>query len=243
MEQARCHPKVQALLRIRECYKRRLKSRAGTIEGCKGSRLYEEYCKIKRAYISEFEFQKKTLLGEVKKKFHEEQPVVDILHQIHGLDLQDAKGDVVDLSSLSFERTRVMNALITITPPEVNKERCRRIEAIEAMVALGRVQDGHQFPVRARDVHKRSMEAINSLPNACKQTQCFLCFGNADGPSHRRSKGFHTKGDLKKHLLRFHARHMREGQHVRCPIDGMILQDGQHILMHAHEVHGTPVAC
>jgi len=51
VEQARSHPKVQALLRLRESYKRRLKSGAGTIEQYKGTRLYEQYCKIKRAYI------------------------------------------------------------------------------------------------------------------------------------------------------------------------------------------------
>jgi hypothetical protein len=59
VDQARRHPKVQSLLRLRECYKQRLKSRGGTLKRHRGTRLFEEYRKIQRAYISEFEFQKK----------------------------------------------------------------------------------------------------------------------------------------------------------------------------------------
>jgi hypothetical protein len=188
VEQARCHPKVQALLRLRECYKRQLKSRAGTIERYKGTRLYEQYCKIKRAYISEFEFQKKALLSEVKKKFREEQPVVDIVHQIHGSDLQDGTEDIAALPSLSPGRTRVMDALVTITPPELNEERSRRIEAIEAMVALGRVQDGHQFPVRTCEVGGRSVEQTVPPINVCKEMQCFLCLGNVKAAGYIRTR-------------------------------------------------------
>ena len=239
----RCHPRVQALLQLRERYKEQIKFRGGTIESYRGTKSYEQYCKIKRAYISEFEFQKKTLLGEIKRKFHEEQPVVDILQQIHGSDMQHVREDVAEVSFLSPERARVMDAVITITPPEPTKERARRTEAIEAMIALGRVQDGYQFLVRTREAHNRSMEAKTSPTNACKQTQCFLCFGSVGSPAYRRTKEFHSKGDLKKHLLRFHARRMNRGQHIKCPLDGMMLHDEQQILMHAHEVHGTPIAC
>merc|ERR1711881_574596 len=131
VDQARSHPRVQALLRLRECYKRRLKSRGGTIKGHRGTRLFDEYCKIKRAYISEFEFQKKALLREMKKKFREEQPVMDILNQIHGLDLQDNGSDADEASSLSTERMHVLDTLLTITPPMADQERSRRIAAIE----------------------------------------------------------------------------------------------------------------
>jgi hypothetical protein len=107
--------------------------------------------------MSELEFQKKALRSKVKRKFHEEQPVIDILHQLHGLDLQEIKGDVDDFSSLSTGRIRVLDALLTITPSTLDEGRRRRITAIEAIIALGQVQDGHQFPVRARDLGQRSV--------------------------------------------------------------------------------------
>jgi len=242
VDQARRHPKVQALLRLRECYKQRIKSRGGTIKGHRGTRLFEQYCKIKRAYISEFEFQKKALLSEVKRKFREEQPVVDILHQIHGLDLQDNDDDATEPSSLSSERLQVLDALLTITPPAADKDRSRRIAAIEAMITLGQLQDGHQFPVRPVEAGRQSMTRSTPLTKTCKQTQCFLCLGNAKASAHRRVKEFHSKGDLKKHLIRFHARRMQGGC-IICPLDGVVLRDGHDVLRHADKVHCTPIAC
>jgi hypothetical protein len=242
VDQARSHPKVQALLRLRETYKQRIKSRGGTIKGHRGTRLFEQYCKIQRAYISEFEFQKKALLSEVKKKFRDEQPVVDILHQIHGLDLQDNDGDVDEASSLSSERLHVLDTLLTITPPAADKERSRRIAAIEAMITLGRLRDGHRYPVRAVEVGRRSTERSTPPTMACKPKQCFLCVANAKASAHQRAKDFHSKGDLKKHLLRFHVRRMRFGQPIVCPLDGEMLHDGQQVLSHAYHVHRTPIA-
>jgi len=241
VEQARCHPKVQALLRLRESYKQRIKSRGGTIKKYRGTRLFEQYCKIQRTYISEFEFQKKAFLNEVKKKFRDEQPVVDILHQIHGLDLQDRDDNADKAPLLSTERMQVLDTLLTITPPVAGEERSRRIAAIEAMITLGRLQDGHQYPVRAVEVGSQSTGRSLPLMKACKQTQCFLCFGNVKASLHRRTKEFRSKGDLKKHLLRFHVGRMR-GECIACPLDGVVLRDGQQVLRHAHHIHKTPIA-
>ena len=94
----------------------------------------------------------------MKKKFHEEQPVVDILHQIHGLDLGDDDGDGDDSSLLSTERKHVLDTLLTITPPVADKERSRRIAAIEAMITLGRLHDGHQYPIRANEAGRQGAE-------------------------------------------------------------------------------------
>jgi hypothetical protein len=242
VDQARRHPKVQALLRLRECCKRRIKSRGGTIKGHQGTIMFELYCKVQRAYISEFEFQKKALLSEVKRKFWEERPVLDILHQMHGLDLQDNDSDADEALLLSTERVRVLDTLLTISPPTAGEDRSRRIAAIDSMITLGRLQDGHQFPVRAVEVGRLSMKRSIPLVKARKQTQCFLCLGNAKASEHQRAKEFHSKGDLKKHLLRFHVRRVRLGQPIVCPLDGEMLQDGQQVLSHAHHVHNTPIA-
>ena len=75
----------------------------------------------------------------MKKKFREEQPVMDILNQIYRLDLQDNSSDADKASLLSTERMHVLDTLLTITPPIVDQERSRRITAIEAMITLGRL--------------------------------------------------------------------------------------------------------
>jgi hypothetical protein len=179
----------------------------------------------------------------VKKKFREEQPVLDILHQIHGLDLEDKDGDADLDSLLSTEQMHVLDTLLTITPPVADKERSRRIAAIEALVTLGCLQDGHQFPVRTVEVGRQSIKRSIPLTKACKQMQCFLRFGNLKASAHRRAKEFHSKGDLKRHLMRFHARRMQGGGRIVCPLDGVVLRDGHDVLRHAHTVHGTPIAC
>jgi hypothetical protein len=158
------------------------------------------------------------------------------------LNLQDNDGDANEALSLSSERLHVLDMLLTITPPAADKERSRRIAAIKAMITLGRLQDGHQYPIRVVEVRRQSTERSTPLTMACKPTQCFLCLRNAKASAHRKAKEFHSKGDLKKHLLRFHARRIH-GDCITCPLDGAVLQDGQQILRHAHQVHRTPIAC
>ena len=70
-EEVHRHPKVQSRLRKKMDLKARMKAHGRTIKSYEGTEIYGEYQKVKRAYKSEFEFQKDALLKEIQKKFKE----------------------------------------------------------------------------------------------------------------------------------------------------------------------------
>jgi hypothetical protein len=54
------------------------------------------------------------------------------------------------LECLISERVEVTDALFTFAMSSLEEERKRRVRAINALVALGHIQDGYRYPVRGR---------------------------------------------------------------------------------------------
>ncbi|KAJ9644078.1 hypothetical protein H2199_003946 [Coniosporium tulheliwenetii] len=146
VQEAHRHPEVQNLFRIKDDLKTQIKARGRTISSLQGTKIHEEYKKAQRAYLSEFEYQKKALLSEVKRRYRKEQPVTDIQRQIHGAQVQEEKDIGGERKHLLPERVRVIDALFTFATSSPEEERKRRVEAINALVALGHVQDGSRRP-------------------------------------------------------------------------------------------------
>lgn len=242
-EEAHRHPRVQSLLRKKMDLKAAMKAAGRTVKSYEGSRVYEKYQEATRAYESEFKFQKKMLLNEIKRKFEKEQPIIDIQNQIHGMTIKEEEKDaaLVGPEGLIPERVEVVDALFTFATSSPEEERKRRVRAINALVALGRIQDGYRYPVR-REKRPPLMPVQRSgpqqLPLECKERQCFICFFNPKVPLDQRTKEFYSRGDLKKHLLR-HVKKSR-GKPIVCPHDRVALFGDQHVLNHAHRVHNTP---
>jgi len=233
---------VQKLLQKKNELKDWMKRDGRTITSYEGTQLHDEYDKKKQAYEREYEFQKKAFLNELKKKFEKEQAVIDIQNQIHGLELKmnDLATDTDKV--LLPKRLRAIDALFAFATSSPEEERSRRVRVVDMLVALGQMQDGHQYPVRRR---KRRVLAPIPPPSdcislECKPLQCFLCCGNTNAPTHQRTREFHSRGDLKRHLLRFHAKKQRGSGPIVCPIDGEALSGAQHVLSHGHRVHKTP---
>ncbi len=103
---------------------------------------------MSRVALLEFEFQKKALLKEIKRRFKKEQPVADVQNQIRGLQVKEEKDAVLDgRKHLLPKRVRVIDALFTFATSSPEEERKCRVEAINALVALGHVQEGYRRPV------------------------------------------------------------------------------------------------
>ncbi|KAJ9646989.1 hypothetical protein H2199_001975 [Coniosporium tulheliwenetii] len=214
VREAHRHLEVQNLFRIKEDLKTQIKSRGRTISSFQGTKIHDEYKKAQRAYLSEFEYQKKALLSEVKRRYRKEQPVTDIQRQIHGPQVQEEKDVGDERKHLLPERVRVIDALFTFATSSPEEERKHRVEAINALVALGHVQDGFRRPAsRQKGLTLSPIPKLPELlPIECKPTQCFLCLGNKKAPLQNRVREFHSRGDLKKHLYRYHiSRHQGGG--------------------------------
>jgi Protein of unknown function (DUF3435) len=243
-EEAHRHPRVQSLLRKKINLKNIMKAQGRTVKSYKGTKIYREYQEATQAYENEFKFQKKALLKEIKRKFEKEQPVIDIQNQIHGMTIKEEKDiDLVGSLDLIPERLEVIDALLTFVTSLPEEERKRRVRAINALVALGRIQDGYRYPVR-RGKRPPLMPMQRVVPEPlsleCKPTQCYLCRGNRKASTDKRTREFHSRGDLKKHLIRYHVQRHKGSGPISCTIDGAALCGEQAVLSHGHMVHKTP---
>jgi hypothetical protein len=240
-EEAQSHPMVQELFTKKTNLKRSLKSEGRTIQSYEGTAAFEEYNQLKRAYESELEFQRKTLLQDVRQRFDREQAILDLQAQFKGEQVKEEEDDEDGkIPTLLPERLAVLDALFKIHYPTPEDERARRVAVIEAMMALGKLEDGYQYPVR----HRRTAATVRVKPEpasqqeagVCKPRQCFFCVAR------RNYHEFHSRGDLKKHILRSHVKRHKADEAITCPLDGHVLDGGwQHVLAHAHSVHGTPL--
>ncbi|KAK3060831.1 hypothetical protein LTS18_007591, partial [Coniosporium uncinatum] len=156
-DQAQGHPNVQKLLQKKNELKDWMKRDGRTITSYEGTQLHDEYDKKKQAYEREYEFQKKAFLNELKKKFEKEQAVIDIQNQIHGLELKmnDLATDTDKV--LLPKRLRAIDALFAFATSSPEEERSRRVRVVDMLVALGQMQDGHQYP-SVLSMGKRSLE-------------------------------------------------------------------------------------
>jgi hypothetical protein len=147
--------------------------------------------------------------------------------------------------SLSSERQHTVDALLSFATGSVEEECRRRAAAIEAVVALGTLQ---QPLFREVCVAKRtytpkvqsSGSAAIAFPMVCLPTQCIFCMGQTELLHERRVKSFHSKGTLKKHFEQKHLRHYPEQTPIECPHPSCneLLQNKQHLQNHAARVHG-----
>ena len=238
-EKAHSHEKVQELLAEKTKMKRSLKAEGRTIKSYEGTTAFDEYNQLKRAYESELQFQRKALLKEVLQMFDREQAILDLQAQFNAEQVKKEDDEDDKIPTLLPERLAVLDALFKIRFATAEDERARRVAAIEAMIALGKLQDGHQYPVR----YRRSGTAMTKPSpvsqqevGVCKPKQCFFCVAK------RSYHEFHSRGDLKKHILRCHIKRHEADKSITCPLDGHVLDGGwQHVLAHAHNVHGTPL--
>ena len=163
-------------------------------------------------YTKAKEKEKILQLRSLKK----EQPVIDIQHQIHRVTIKEEKDAALNgPECLIPERVEVIDALFTFATSSPEEERKRRVRAINALVALGRIQDGYRYPVR-RGKRGPLMPVKRAVPKAfsleCEPTQCCLCRGNRKASLDKRNRKFHSIYDLKKHLIRYHVgRHKGSG--------------------------------
>jgi hypothetical protein len=190
---------------------------------------------------------RKAVLAQVKAMYQKQQPITDIERQLNGDEMCEPTAKVPATAvSLSSERQHTVDALLSFATGSVEEECRRRAAAIEAVVALGTLQ---QPSIREVCVAKRtytprvqsSESATIAFPIVCLPTQCIFCMGQTKLLHERRVKSFHSKGTLKKHFDGKHLRHYPEQTPIECPhpLCNVTLHDKNHLRNHAATVHGT----
>lgn len=129
-----------------------------------------------------------------------------------------------------MERIRAIQTLFTFTTSCLEEECRRRVEAINALTALYRLQEARRprrLKPSASDIRlERDINPLfvldlpdlsDSIPIECKATQCIFCLGKEGLPAVTRLKSFYSRGDLKKHIHRKHFQHHSNSKPIACP--------------------------
>ena len=248
------HPEVRLLRRRQKTLSKFIREKHGSVVSMKGTPVYDEYQNTYHAHRNMKRRREEALLQEVKARYKREQPVIDIQRQLKGLpsaELEKAKAE----DYVFVERVRVIDAIFTFATSSPEEECRRRVEAINALTALCRLQEGKRTRrlkpsasdsqperdlTRPAVLHLPSLS--DSIPIECEATQCIFCLGCEALPTETRLKSFHSRGDLKKHFHRKHLRHHPAGQRIACPHPRCHVDLGStvHSQNHADLVHKTP---
>ena len=179
--------------------------------------------------------------------YQKQQPITEIERQLNEHQKCEPTAKVAATAvPLSSERQHAVDALLSFATGSVEEECRRRAAAIEAVVALGALQ---QPSIRDICIAKRTYtpkvqnpeSATDAFPIVCLPTQCIFCMGQTELLHERRIKSFYSKGTLKKHFDERHLRHYPEETPMECPhpLCRVILNDKSHLQNHAATVHGT----
>ena len=247
------HLEVRLFRRRQKTLFKFIKDQHGSIASIKGTSVYDDYQQAYHAHRNTKRRHEKTLLKEVVARYKKEQPVLDIQRQLKGLPVVEE--EMIQAEEYAFmERIRVIQALFTFATSCLEEECRRRVEAINALTALCRLQEArrprHPKPSASdirleRDVQPLSVldppGLSNSIPIECKATQCIFCLGEEGLPAVTRLKSFHSRGDLKKHFHRKHLRHHSNSKPIACPHPrcNVELSGKMHLQNHAALVHKT----
>lgn len=247
LSQIEAHPKVERARRKMEELQSKVKQiKRQNPSDSRLSNLRATKDEAVRAYRNEKRRQKDILLQKAKEQFQKDQAVADIQNLLN--DLPAAAPAPVQHEYTLKERSMAVQALFTLPEKTLSEERRRESQAIEALVALCRKKEDRRRPRSLKVSDKidspRTDPVVPDEPAGaqsikCKPTQCFLCLGDEELPSQKREKEFYSRGDLKKHVQRYHLRHIDVDATVVCPLDGEFLQGHADVLSHGQYIHGT----
>lgn len=212
-------PYVQQCLHRWQKGKAQVVIRYGTFENGRGSGRYEVAIKWRNRYHSALRAARKAMKNRVRERFDEEQPVVDVLRQVHGLpeEIAAPKKD----RELPAEQAHAFDLLFSMAPSSLDEERTWRACAVNA-VAL--VHPGGRRRLRALQApHSNHRPAVGFTPmmdSATKKIgrtyisvdQCLFCV------IYRiRLKPFKTVSSRRRHEYRWHFSKWSEMEPHLCP--------------------------
>ena len=178
--------------------------------------------------------------------------MIDIQRQLKGVLSVELETTVEEY--IFAERVRVINALFTFAMSSPEEECKRRVEAINALTALCRLQEGQRtyrprpsaspIQLEGNQTSPSALKGQNlsdSLPIECRPTQYIFYISQETLPAASRLRSFHSCSDLKKHFHRKHLRHYPEDQPIACPHPryDITLTGKMHLLNHAEVVYKT----
>ncbi|GAA92072.1 hypothetical protein AKAW_10186, partial [Aspergillus luchuensis IFO 4308] len=196
--EARANLSVRRRLKCWLKYKQKIQRKHGTLASAAGTPLYAEAMKQRTRYYTALQASRREMKEKKRSRFNEEQPVQDVIRQVHGLPLETY--NVCDDVALSQERRKAIVILFRFAPTSEQDETNCRIAAVDAVSQIG-----PNLTSRLRAIH--SSEGLPGwtaagLGNKCvtiRPLECLFCsiYGV-------REKPFKSDFSFRRHIRRVH---------------------------------------
>lgn len=245
-------PVIRSLLQHRDRLNTRLKGKASD---------HPIYQKLNKRITSEREQLRAALLAEIQKKYEIEGPIRAIEQQLAGIKVSKEPKILSYFSEDTLPEQRRLIETMILAPPAktIEAERQRRDDAINAVTAYCKIEEGDMCGGRKRSGGRRKAvvvkkedppspedEALKAAMLSVyvknpqeRPTVCFMCLGNESAPFGVRVYSFSRPGDLSKHFKKKHLTRVEEGEDPECKLCKMSLDHLMHLQSHAARIHGT----
>lgn len=186
--------------------KQRVQQEFGTFANGKGSAVYEKAMRRRNRYHTVLQASRRAMKDKIRARFNQEQPVQDVLRQIHGLPMESKRP--CKAPSVPSEQGHAFALLLRFAPSSEREETECRAAVVDAVSQVG--------PSRKRRL--RLLHSTQPAPTWMNNSlngkshvelarrQCLFClvFGIREQPFGRDSS-------FEKHVQRHHD------HQTRCP--------------------------
>lgn len=202
----------------------------GTVSKGKGTALFEDAIKKRNTYHTARQAARRVVKEAIREKFNKEQPVADIIRQVHGLPLES--GNRRHAGPVPPEQYRAFSMLFRFAPTTEREETECRAAAVDAVAKVGPSRRH-----RLRIIH--SQTAVPAWVTAALQgkrhihlarRQCLFCLALGI-----REEPFSRDSSFERHIRRVHD------ARTRCPdpaCQGMLIGHVD-VANHMRHVHGA----
>jgi hypothetical protein len=229
------------------------RSRFGNVIHAEGTSSYEACSESRRDYEKVRKPHYRRKMKNVQAGYRKQQALSDIASQLDQAKIcseaeDEARTDTIT-DHLSDERRAVQ--VVPFPQPffDVNEERQRRSEAINAVIALSKRQEPgastsgqrKQTTLPLANDETISCDPMSTWPLGCCPTQCIFCLGNTTLTHDPRRKVFRNVYSPRDHFVRLRLGHLPDNGPVVCthPECLVVVQHKQHLCKHALELYNT----
>jgi hypothetical protein len=210
--------------------------------------------------VSERKRRRAALLVKIQEKYEKEEPVRIIERQLAGVKVDTMSKVASYFSDDTLPEHRRLIETMILAPPgaTLEAERQRRNDAINAVTAYCKIEEGDMYGGRKRSGGRRKPVVIKKEESPSPEdealkaamlsvyvqdpkerpTVCFMCLGRERAPLAVRLYAFSSPSDLSKHFKK-HLRRVDEGEAPECRLCKMQLDNKMHLQNHALRIHGT----
>ncbi|KAF2103264.1 hypothetical protein NA57DRAFT_72239 [Rhizodiscina lignyota] len=218
----------------------------------------EQVKKKKNKYLAAKKKCERRVVDEVKDRFSQEQPVLDIQRQLQGLPVEIPSLETAPEIHHLPERREAISALMVRTTSDPGNEAACRARAVQAIANLCGKRERY-VPGRSgrravfaavKGIESDASESlrfpseekpIQAFPIECEETQCIFCLGDESMSYEDRTRQYANRSSLSRHMSDEHFSKWNGGMICPHPSCSVLVDSVNGLKSHAELDHKTPL--